>query len=126
MQAWKALRTNDAFARAMGFDGRDGEWDRLVLAFDDLEEGTKNISYEEFRRVLLSAGDAEAEDGPAATAAGTHSHATTNKLRAAVHASTAFRATADAPPPPPPESSGGPPEDLPPPAPSSPWFDSNF
>ena len=75
--------------------------------------------------VALSAGDMEADDGPAATAAGTHSHATTNKLRAAVHASTAFRATADLPPPPPPESSGGPP-DLPPPAPSSPWFDSNF
>ena len=73
--------------------------------------------------VALSAGDMEADDGPAATAAGTHSHATTNKLRAAVHASTAFRATA---PPPPPESLGGPPEDLPPPAPSSPWFDSNF
>ena len=97
LQAWKALRTNDAFARAMGFDGRDGEWDRLVLAFDELrEEGKKNISFAEFRRVLLSAGDAEADDGPAATAAGTHSHATTNKLRAAVHASTAFRATADA------------------------------
>ena len=75
--------------------------------------------------VALSAGDMEADDGPAATAAGTHSHATTNKLRAAVHASTAFRATADAPPPPP-ESSGGPPEDLPPPAPDSPWYDSNF
>ena len=58
LQAWKALRTNDAFARAMGFDGRDGEWDRLVLAFDELrEEGKKNISFEEFRRVLLSAGD---------------------------------------------------------------------
>ena len=73
--------------------------------------------------VALSAGDMEADDGPAATAAGTHSHATTNKLRAAVHASTAFRATAaaaDAPPPPPD------PPDLPPPAPSSPWFDSNF
>jgi hypothetical protein len=125
LQAWKALRTNDAFARAMGFDGRDGEWDRLVLAFDELrEEGKKNISFEEFRRVLLSAGDAEADDGPAATAAGTHSHATTNKLRAAVHASTAFRATA---PPPPPESRGGPPEDLQqPPAPGSPWYDSNF
>ena len=62
-------------------------------------------------------------DVVAATAAGTHSHATTNKLRAAIRASTAFGATA--PPPPPPESSGGPP-DLPPPAPSSPWFDSNF
>ena len=72
--------------------------------------------------VALSAGDMEADDGPAATAAGTHSHATTNKLRAAVHASTAFRA-----PPPPPEASGGPPEDLPPPpAPGSPWYDSNF
>ena len=124
MQAWKALRTNDAFARAMGFDGRDGEWERLMLAFGDLnKEGTKNISFEEFRRVLLSAG--EAEDGPAATAAGTQSRAM-SKLRAAIHASTAFRATADAPPPPPPESSGGP-EDLPPPPPSSPsWFDSNF
>ena len=125
MQAWKALRTNDAFAWAMGFDGRDDEWDRLVLAFDELKEaGKKNMSFEEFQRVALSAGDAEADDGPAATAAGTHSHATTNKLRAAVHASTAFRATDT--PPPPPESSGGPPEDLPPPAPSSPWFDSNF
>ena len=128
LQAWKALRTNDAFARAMGFDGRDGEWERLVLAFDDLEEveeGTKNISFEEFRRVLLSAG--EAEDGPAAVAAGTPSSAMSamSKLRAAIRASTAFRATADAPPPPP-ESSGGP-EDLPPPpAPGSPWYDSNF
>ena len=41
MQAWKALRTNDAFARTMGFDGRDGEWDRLVLAFDELKEAGK-------------------------------------------------------------------------------------
>ena len=64
----------------------------------------------------------EDEDGPAAVAAGTQSSAM-SKLRAAVRASTTFRAT-DAPPPPP-ESSGGPP-DLPPPAPSSPWFDSNF
>ena len=122
LQAWKALRTHDAFARAMGFDGRDGEWDRLVLAFDELrEEGKKNISFEEFRRVLLSAGE-EADDGPAAVAAGTQSSAM-SKLRAAIRASTAFGATAA--PPPPPESSGGPP-DLPPPAPSSPWFDSNF
>ena len=128
LQAWKALRTNDAFAWAMGFDGRDDEWDRLVLAFDKLKEaGIKDMSFEEFQRVALSAkvsaGDAEAEDGPAATAAGTHSNAI-SKLRAAIHASTAFGATADAPPPPP-ESRGGPP-DLPPPAPSSPWFDSNF
>ena len=127
MQAWKALRTNDAFARAMGFDGRDGEWDRLVLAFDELrEEGKKNISFEEFRRVLLSAGE-EADDGPAAVAAGTQSSAM-SKLRAAIHASTAFRAIAADAPPPPPKLSGGPPEDLPPPTPSSPsgWFDSNF
>ena len=125
MQAWKALRTNDAFARTMGFDGRDGEWDRLVLAFDELKEaGKKNMSFEEFQRVALSAGDAEADDGPALAAAGTQSSAM-SKLRAAVRATTTFRATADAPPPPP-ESLGGPPEDLPPPAPSSPWFDSNF
>ena len=127
LQAWKALRTNDAFAWAMGFDGRDDEWDRLVLAFDELKEaGKKNMSFEEFQRVALSAkvsaGDVEADDGPAATAAGTQSSAI-SKLRAAIHASTAFRATAA--PPPPPESRGGPP-DLPPPAPSSPWFDSNF
>ena len=69
-----------------------------------------------------AAGDVEAEDGPAAVAAGTQSSAI-SKLRAAIHASTAFRATSA--PPPPPESRGGPP-DLPPPAPSSPWFDSNF
>ena len=125
LQAWKALRTNDAFAWAMGFDGRDDEWDRLVLAFDELKEaGKKNMSFDEFQRVALSAGDAEADDGPAAAAAGTQSSAM-SKLRAAIHASTAFRAT-DAPPPPP-ESSGGPP-DLPPPAPSSSpgWFDTNF
>ena len=104
----------------MGFYGRDGEWDRLVLAFDELKEaGKKNMSFEEFQRVALSAGDAEADDGPALAAAGTQSSAM-SKLRAAVRASTTFRA-----PPPPPESSGGPP-DLPPPAPSSPWFDSNF
>jgi len=72
---------------------------------------------------LLVTGDMEADDGPAATAAGTQS-SIKSKLRAAIHASTAFGATADAPPPPP-ESRGGPP-DLPPPAPSSPWFDSNF
>ena len=119
----------------MGFDGRDDEWDRLVLAFDELKElGQKNMSFEEFQRVALSAGDAKVsagvmeadDDGPALAAAGTQSSASSamSKLRAAVRASTTFRATDE--PPPPPESSGGPPEDLPPPAPSSPWFDSNF
>ena len=69
----------------------------------------------------------EDEDGPAAVAAGTQSSAM-SKLRAAIHASTAFRAIAADAPPPPPKLSGGPPEDLPPPTPSSPsgWFDSNF
>ena len=37
LAGWKALRTNAAFARAMGFSGQEGEWDRLVLAFGDKE-----------------------------------------------------------------------------------------
>ena len=120
LAGWKALRTNAAFARAMGFSGQEGEWDRLVLAFGDKEGEV--LSFEEFRNVALSAG----EDGPAATAVGTQSSAMA-KFRAAARATTAFRATADVPPPPP-ESSGGPPEDLPPPPPSpqSPYYDSNF
>lgn len=109
LAGWKALRTNAAFARAMGFSGQEGEWDRLVLAFGDKEGEV--FSFEEFRNVALSAG----EDGPAATAAGTQSSAMA-KFRAAARATTAFRATADVPPPPP-ESSGGPPEDLQPPPP---------
>jgi hypothetical protein len=120
LAGWKALRTNAAFARAMGFCGQEGEWDRLVLAFGDKEGEV--LSFEEFRNVALSA----VEDGPTATAAGTQSSAMA-KLRAAARATTAFSATADVPPPPP-ESSGGPPEDLPhpPPSPQSPYYDSNF
>jgi len=49
----------------------------------------------------------DADDGPALAAAGAQSSATA-KLRAAIHAPTAFRATADVPLPPP--ESAGPPQ----------------
>ena len=106
----------------MGFDGRDGEWDRLVLAFDELrEEGKKNISFEEFRRVLLSAGDAEGGRRPGGDGCGHPQHAPRTSCAppfmhlprsARPHRRRRRRVV-------------GRPADLPPPAPSSPRFDGN-
>ena len=129
MQAWKALRTNDAFALGDGL--RRAKRRRVGPARARLRRAQGGGQEKYVVRGVSTRGAlgrravSGGRGGGPRSAAGTQSSASSamSKLRAAVRASTTFRATAAAAAAA--ESSGGPP-DLPPPAPSSPWFDSNF